>query len=171
MWNDKKRVKMWNKWFGDEEVSKLGFVLIHKQHIHLMILCVSVFVCVYMFEEMWWLIIFDTKAVTTSYCWIAELFGGCWMVLGKYYCVALSWLGEVLAERNPTVSWARSNSYSVLILADIAFAIAHLSRPWSNGWVALSFLFGRSVVCPAMVTSPLLLATDPQTHTFSESLW
>ena len=31
--------------------------------------------------------------------------------------------------------------------------IAHLSRPWSNGWVALSFLFVRSVVCPAMVTS------------------
>ena len=28
-----------------------------------MILCVSVFVCVYMFEEMLWLIIFDTKAV------------------------------------------------------------------------------------------------------------
>ena len=30
--------------------------------------------------------------------------------------------------------------------------IAHLSRPWSIGWVALSFLV-RSVVCPAMVTS------------------
>ena len=52
--------------------------------------------------------------------------------------------------------------------------IAHLSRPWSNGWVALSFLFVRSFVRPAMVTSsppPLLLAPDPQTHTFSESLW
>ena len=53
--------------------------------------------------------------------------------------------------------------------------IAHLSRPWSNGWVALSFLFVCSVGrCPAMVTSsppPLLLAPDPQTHTFSESLW
>ena len=50
--------------------------------------------------------------------------------------------------------------------------IAHLSRPWSNGWVALSFLFVRR--CPAMVTSPpppLLLPLDPQTHTFSESLW
>ena len=51
--------------------------------------------------------------------------------------------------------------------------VAHLSTPWSNGWVALSFLFCL-FVRPAMVTSsppPLLLAPDPQTHTFSESLW
>ena len=53
-----------------------------------------------------------------------------------------------------------------------SFALfAHLSLPWSNGWVALSLLFVRSFVRPAMVTSPLLLALDPQTHTFSESLW
>ena len=39
-----------------------------------------------------------------------------------------------------------------------------------NGWVALSFLV-RLFVRSAMVTSPLLLAPDPQTHTFSESLW
>ena len=31
--------------------------------------------------------------------------------------------------------------------------IAHLSRPWSIGWVDLSFLVCRSFVCPAMVTS------------------
>ena len=43
-------------------------------------------------------------------------------------------------------------------------------RPWSIGWVALSFLVW-SFVCPAMVTSQLLLAPDPETHTFSESLW
>ena len=49
--------------------------------------------------------------------------------------------------------------------------IAHLSLPLSNGWVALSFLFVCLFVRPAMVTSPLLLAPDPQTHTFSESLW
>ena len=49
--------------------------------------------------------------------------------------------------------------------------IAHLSLPLSNGWVALSFLFVRPSVRPAMATSPLLLATDPQAHTFSESLW
>ena len=51
--------------------------------------------------------------------------------------------------------------------------IAHLSLPWSNGWVALSFLFVWSVV-PLwwhLTKSPLLLPLDPQTHTFSESLW
>ena len=48
--------------------------------------------------------------------------------------------------------------------------LAHLSLPWSIGWVALSFLV-RSFVRPAMVTSPLPLARDPQTHTFSESSW
>ena len=47
---------------------------------------------------------------------------------------------------------------------------AHLSLPWSIGWVALSFLV-RSFVGPAMVTSQLLLVSDPQTHTFSDSLW
>ena len=30
-------------------------------------------------------------------------------------------------------------------------------------------LFGCSFVRPAMVTSPLLLAPDPQTHTFSDN--
>ena len=55
----------------------------------------------------------------------------------------------------------------------VAFGIAHLSLPWSIGWVALSFLVCL-VVRPAMVTPhqiSLLLAPDPQTHTFSESLW
>ena len=143
-----KRVNMWKKWFGETKVSKLGFVLIHKLHIHPMILCVSVFVCDYMFEEMWWLIIFDTKEVTTSYCWIAELFVGCWMVLGKYYCVALSWLGEVLAERNPTVSWARSNSYSVLILLLVLISQLQFSQLhcWA-GWRALFWIWCVCVGC------------------------
>ena len=49
--------------------------------------------------------------------------------------------------------------------------VAHLSLPWSIGWVALSFLV---VVVPLwwhLTKSPLLLPLDPQTHTFSESLW
>ena len=53
------------------------------------------------------------------------------------------------------------------------FPIAHLSLPWSIGWVALSFLV-RSFGCPAMVTPvqiSLLVAPHPKTHTFSESLW
>ena len=53
----------------------------------------------------------------------------------------------------------------------LSFKVAHLSRPLSNGWVALSFLVCCPSVHPAMVTSPLLLAPGPQTHTFSESLW
>ena len=57
-------------------------------------------------------------------------------------------------------------TFSLFLLLDFA----HLSRPWSIGWVALSFLFVR----PAMVTSiqiSLLVAQHPLTHTFSESLW
>ena len=53
------------------------------------------------------------------------------------------------------------------------FLIAHLSLPWSIGWVALSFLVWL-VGCPAMVTPfqiSLLVAPHPKTHTFSESLW
>ena len=52
--------------------------------------------------------------------------------------------------------------------------IAHFSRPWSIGWVALSFYFVRSLSVPLWwhpTKSPLLLPLDPQTYTFSESLW
>ena len=55
----------------------------------------------------------------------------------------------------------------------LASIFAHLSLPWSIGWVALSFLV-RLVGCPAMVTPvqiSLLVAPHPKTHTFSESLW
>ena len=52
--------------------------------------------------------------------------------------------------------------------------IAHLSLPWSIGWVAISFLVRCRRRCPAMVTPvqiSLLVAPHPKTHTFSESLW
>ena len=65
----------------------------------------------------------------------------------------------------------RHNIHVMLFRTYDYYYIAHLSLPLSNGWVALSFLIVRPSVRPAMVTSPLLLATDPQTHTFSESLW
>ena len=67
-----------------------------------------------------------------------------------------------------TVKWWY-RCLEVFLLPIIHFA--HLSLPWSIGWVALSFLL--FVRCPAMVTSDqisLLVAPHPQTHTFSESL-
>ena len=65
-----------------------------------------------------------------------------------------------------SLNWIKISSF----INEAVFA--HLSLPWSIGWVALSFLFVRLFGrCPAMGTSPLLLAPDPQTHTFSESLW
>ena len=44
------------------------------------------------------------------------------------------------------------------------------SQPSMVHWLSSS-IFPYSFVCPAMVTSQFLLAPDPPTHTFSESLW
>ena len=41
----------------------------------------------------------------------------------------------------------------ILSVNKVFLLIAHLSLPWSNGWVALSFLVCRSFVRPAMVTT------------------
>ena len=72
--------------------------------------------------------------------------------------------------------WRRKTSESQQ--PNLSFIIDHLSLPWSNGWVALSFLVCLFVCsfmsCPAMVTPgqvSLLIAPDHQTHTFSESAW
>ena len=65
-------------------------------------------------------------------------------------------------------------TFNLLVLQWITQGVfAHLSLPWSIGWVALSFLV-RCRGCPAMVTPvqiSLLVAPHPKTHTFSESLW
>ena len=102
------------------------------------------------------------------------LFGPAYFLYGKKRVGSCLWgfCEEKLQNYAPLLS--ASFIPFVPIGSHILHIIAHLSLPWSIGWVALSFLvrlFVCSFVRPVMVASPLLHAPDPQTHTFSESLW
>ena len=56
---------------------------------------------------------------------------------------------------------------TVALQYHLNFPLNCSSQPSMVQWLSSPiFPFCRLVVCPAMVTSPLLLAPDPQTHTF-----
>ena len=62
------------------------------------------------------------------------------------------WLRYCLFLSSPW--WSLCRSLPLFFLLKTGFShIAHLSRPWSIGWVALSFLVRSFVVRPAVVTS------------------
>ena len=112
-------------------------------------------------------------------------------MLSKQLKYSLSMLDELIVEEKKTVVWRfcsveadirpssdqrishlKTQTFrSGYLTPNIKFfyyhwyslIIAHLSRPWSIGWVALSFLFVRSSVRPAMVTSDQIsTSTSPR---------